>query len=350
MIVIDAKGNKHSIAYNEGLAKQLTDKGCPTGVITIHEENIYGDVNEYKAVFVREGECTATATLTYLVNGEEQTMDLGQVNDGLSINTNAITGLNISNELDPHSILVVTNKNTGDIQKHVLSEYDKLGLTQSGEYSFTIISRLGEGFSFDVRVIPSANTPELEESTVVISFAGTGTEGLNDILSFRNESIILPQIDRYGYDLLGFTDGNEVYSDKIDKVLFTANTLLEPVWKAKNITVKLYSNGNVTTLTADYGTEIELPAAEEREGYLFTHWARGDKKLSKSLSIDTEEEIVLEAVYQKISYVDDIVEMVPSADEEMVRISLICLNWVIGGIIVLLGIYGILVLVDKFDD
>ena len=70
--ITDQNGKTYGIKYNESVGAQLAASGCPSGVVTISEKTVYGDTVTYDAVYIRDGENTAVASLSCYQNGKTQ--------------------------------------------------------------------------------------------------------------------------------------------------------------------------------------------------------------------------------------------------------------------------------------
>ena len=89
IVIIDSTGKEYQIAYNTGVGKQLADYVCPSGIVTIKEKTIYGDETTYEAVYIAEGDNTASISLTCYKDGEKNTATYTQTDDGATITVDA---------------------------------------------------------------------------------------------------------------------------------------------------------------------------------------------------------------------------------------------------------------------
>lgn len=64
VVIIDENGRNYAIRYDESVGSQLLAQGCPSGILTIHEETVYGDQSEYQAIYIADNENTARITLS----------------------------------------------------------------------------------------------------------------------------------------------------------------------------------------------------------------------------------------------------------------------------------------------
>lgn len=291
--ITDSKGKQFHIRYNEGVGKQLTDLGCATGTITIEEATVYGDVATYHATFVRPNDHAASFLVSYTLDGESREMTITQENDGHHIEANVFQIRNVTDSLDPYSIVkIVKDDKTQEQQIYTVDEIRNMTWNTVGRYRFTCVSRLGFTFDFSVNIVP--------RQEVYIDFVGEGTSSLSRIVTYYKEKkISLPKLARYGYTLSGYTDADgKIYRDVIAEINFREGIVLTPIWEPNQYTVSF--DCDVPAMTVTYGKEYDLPVPAARTGYAFVGWVYDDVPLTDNhIAILLEGDVALTAKFEK---------------------------------------------------
>ena len=232
VVITNQAGKEYEIKYNESVGTQLARLGCPTGVVTITETTIYGDSVSYEAIYFAENDNTASITLAYRQENEQRIQSFDINANGTHIEVEAFSIDSIKDLLDKYSLVIVSD---GQREFPFAANQEATGVwTDPGEYQVKVVNRLGYYYTISVTVVESENA--------TIRFSGEGTESVKDILTkYGDQGIKLPEITRYGYELVGFEDDNgNVYSDEIAAISFKGTVVLNTVWKAKQYTVTYY--------------------------------------------------------------------------------------------------------------
>ena len=291
--VIDRKGNIFDIEYNRGVGQQLSEKGCATGVITIVESTLYGDSTSYQAVFISKDINTAIVTVNYKIGNEDKTTEITQHEKGLYFEANIFSLRNVVDSLDPYSIIkIVKDGKTHEQQVYCIKDVCDMTFGTAGRYEFTCVSRVGCTFDFCIEI----NSP----GEIRIDFEGIGSDSIQSIVThYQAQNIILPEATRYGYTLIGYSDGNgNIYNQSISEILFKADTILKPVWEAKQY--KINFDSNVLPLDVTFGEEYSLPIPVATAGYSFVSWTLDNEEISNNkLSILSEGDVNLVAKFEK---------------------------------------------------
>ena len=290
VVITDVNGKEYPIRYEESVENQLKVLNCPSGVVTINEQTVYGDSNSYKAVYINEGENTATIELSLYRDGNEEKQAFKQSNNGTHIETEAFSIASIQDELDPYSLIIVSDEKND--YAYAADQLTKDAWSDPGEYEIKVVNRLGYSFTIYLTVT--------ESDYATLMFSGEGTEDTQFILAtYGEQNVQLPKIERYGYNLVGYEDDDgNVYSDEIATIMFRGTVMLNAVWQAKQFTVTLQDpDGNtLNTLVMDYGKEYDLPTPELPEGFRFTGWSLNGTKLeSNVITLQSEGDITLVA-------------------------------------------------------
>ncbi len=294
--IIDKYNTVYTINYNEGVAKQLKEKNCPSGKITISESTIYGDKTEYDAIYIAPGENTASIKIAYYEYGEEKELTLTQEDNGKVIEADAFSILDVNDELDPYQLVSVSSTNQ-DTYRFVSDQDTVKSWTEKDNYTIKVVNQVGNEIAFNI------NVGDSNYST--ITFRGEGTENAKDILAKQGDkNISLPELTRYGYEFEGYKDSNDNLYTSIMKVVPDFNTIiLEPVWKAKECTVTFLNNLSEVyqTETAEYNSRIELPTIDLGAGLRFAGWSLNNEPVDTDTILITSEDMVLEPIVEEVS-------------------------------------------------
>lgn len=163
VLIIDSDGGQHAIRYSESVGKQLLADNCPSGIVTIHEETLYGDSVEYQAVYIAPGENQTELALTYTHGEENDAVILNSSNDGTEIiaDTFKITGLN--DPLDPYSLLIV--KHGQQEEAYTAKDTIETKWSDPGEYRITCVNRMGYGYT----VVLKMNAADMASATALVT-------------------------------------------------------------------------------------------------------------------------------------------------------------------------------------
>ncbi|MDI9243199.1 hypothetical protein [Fusibacillus kribbianus] len=336
VVIFDCNGKEYKINYNQGVGAQLAQQNCPSGVVTIRETTIYGDVAEYQAVFIAEGENTSSLTLTYHSKDGEKNKTYTQSDDGVSIETEAFSVKSLVDELDPYGLVIISD---GRNEFFYAADQESKGIwSDPGEYQVKVVNRLGYYYVINVTVVESDYT--------TIRFNGNGTESPQDILTtYGAQNVKLPVLTRYGFNLIGFEDeSGTLYSNEISTISFKGSVVLDAVWQAKQFTVTLQNpqGDEISTLVMDFGKEYELPVIDVESGLTFKGWSLNGTILESNLiTIESEGDITLTAV---VSGSADIVDNVGSSTDSSVEKNSSFVLVIVGiAVIFLVILYGMLV-------
>lgn len=165
VVITDAVGKQYAIKYNEGVAAQLAEQKCPSGIVTVTERTVYGDTVSYQAVYIARGDNTAKTTLAYFVGGKEQKATIDMTGAGCNIEAEVFRITDIVDELDPYNLITVSDgKNS---KRFVADQPLDAVWAKPGTYTVQVANRLGYGYSFTVTVTgPTGTVSALLAQTV----------------------------------------------------------------------------------------------------------------------------------------------------------------------------------------
>lgn len=296
VVVIDPAGKEYNIEYNLGVGQQLLDAGCPSGIVTVRERTVYGDEATYQAVYIAEGVNTTSIMLDYYADGTQDTIQYTQDDNGTSITVDAFEINSITDPLDPY--VLVTVSDASNSYHYVADQMTTGAWTTPGEYEIAVTNRLGHRYSINVIVADSGYSS--------LVFTGVGTESTKAIVTqYGEEHIALPDIQRYGYTLSGYTDENgQLYTDEIAKIMFKGTLSLNAVWEAKKCNIHFQDeigNSLADTVTVDFGSIYELPIPDLGDVEFLGWTIDGEDLDASAITIDSEDDIVLVASTRTMS-------------------------------------------------
>lgn len=292
--VRDCNNVEYKIKYNESVGQQLAAANCPSGIITIHEENIYGEAAEYQAIYISENDNTAIATIKYYLDKEEATISVSKIDSGKTvIEADAFTIEGIFDDLDPYGLVKIDDGT--DTYIYCIDEVINDIWAVPGDYEITCVNRLGYDYSFTIHIKESDN--------LVVDFYGDGAEEIESILTTLGATNIqLPVLEKAGYDFLGFMDesNGEIYSNTIEIVQKTGSLKLKALWNVRKAKLTLVGVDNkvIGVQEVTFGNEYELPILDNVEGLYFKGWKKDDVFIvDNMIRIDKDEDLIIYAVY-----------------------------------------------------
>lgn len=313
--IIDANGRTYSIQYDISVGDQLAAQGCPSGIVAIHEETVYGDKNEYKAIYIAEGDNTGRITLSFINNGIDTNETVNQEKTGAHFEVEAFSITSIEDPLDPFDIVTIhcSNESVHD-EVFTIDQLPNKAWATPGEYTLSLVNRLGYEFALTITV--------KESDYATIMFEGEGTDDTDYILtSYGEKSVQLPTLTRYGYEFVGYEDSKgNLYRDEINLVSFRGSETLRAIWEAKQYTLVLQdSNESVFgTLIIEFGKEYELPRPAFDSNVRFIGWMNEGILLeTNTITLDKEQDIILIAKVETLSSPDKDLEKTPDKIEEI---------------------------------
>ncbi len=291
--IIDEGGREYPIQYNSGVGAQLQTAGCPSGIVTIRERTVYGDEVSYQAVFIAEGENTASLTLRFFIDGAEQEEIYTQSDHGKVITVDAFRVSEVMDNLDPYTLVTISDANNEYF--YVADRMATDAWSAPGEYTVEVTNRLG--FSYSITVVVN------DSGYATLEFAGVGTEDTQTIITtFGEKNVALPMLTRYGYELAGFTDdAGNLHTGEIAEIMFKGTSVFNAVWKAKQYTLQFVdSEGNeiLAAQTIEFGHSYDLPVLDVTQ---YDGWSMDGKLLSSDkLTVEAEGDIKLVGMMKEL--------------------------------------------------
>ncbi len=148
--ITDSEGGQHIIRYSESVGQQLLADNCPSGIVTVREETMYGDFSEYPAVYIAPGDNTADLTLTYKHGDETKTSIYRASDNGSEITVDSFTITGLNDPLDPYALVIV--KHNQDEAAYTANEILNIVCSDPGKYIITCVNRMGYGYTVTLTV------------------------------------------------------------------------------------------------------------------------------------------------------------------------------------------------------
>ncbi len=294
--ITDCNGKEYPIEYEKSVGKQLEEAECPTGVISINEVTKYGDSNNYKAIFVRNGDNTGELEVEYNVAGEVKSKKVNKANANTTyIYADFFTLGSFSDEIDPYSLITIDQPNgykdfcAGD------NLTDGIWM-DSGEYTISVINRLGYKFSFKIN---------LTNDYSMIVFSGEGMEEKEDIITQQGEKdVSLGDVPvRKGYILKGYKDedGKEYNYETIDEIDFLGTKTLMPIWVSATCELIMLdqNDAEIEREEVEYGSSYTLHDPELDDDYDFVRWTRDGEEVSGEIQVDADRIVLIAETVKK---------------------------------------------------
>ncbi len=294
----DENGKEYNIEYKKSAGLQLEEQGCPSGEVTIYEENVYGNAVSYNAIYIQPNDNTSEVSISYKIDGVAHSKDYTQNLDEEKLVVDEFTITSFTDPLDKWAYVTVNDGKT--ISYFISGETDDTVWSLPGEYEIKCVNRLGYSFSFCVQVKESNRTE--------ITFSGIGSDDLQSInTEMWAEHVELPTPSRYGYKFMGYSDkdGN-MYTDEMPSVFEKGTIALTTNWKPLQFTMTIV-DAQKTDYIIEFGREIQLPKPMIDDGYEFVAWTlNGEKYNGNSFTLDTEADVTFVAEMKKIVTTEEV--------------------------------------------
>ena len=147
----DSENGLHIIHYGDSVGQQLLDERCPSGIVTVREETVYGDSTEYPAVYIAPGDNKTELTITYTQNKERKRIVFNQESgNGSVITADSFAISELYDPIDPYAVAII--KHNGYEAAYTAKDISDLVWSEPGKYSISCVNRMGYGFNISVTV------------------------------------------------------------------------------------------------------------------------------------------------------------------------------------------------------
>lgn len=296
IVIKNAQGQGYQIEYNVSVEKQLKEYNFETGIITIEEKTIYGDITTYQALYIAENDNTAKISINCYENDVQTIKTITSKDELTNLNTNGFSIASIVDEFDTYGIVIISKDNLEDYYC-IDEKIDKI-YTEGGIYTITLVNRLGYSYSFTINVSSKYYTTEI---------FGVGLENSQYLMYTDNDTLTLPELERYGYIFVGYKNSaGDIFSDEVQGILLKGSSALEAIWKAKQFNLEYIVDSSVYKQEAvSFGRTYTLPILQSTDTQEFIGWKNSNGDIITTLSIETEGDISLTAYYRLIEKAPD---------------------------------------------
>lgn len=289
---------EYDLAYNQNVEIQLISQKATSGKYKIVETNLCGDGSSdtsiYYAIYIAQ-ENTSEVSITYLENGQTVNTVLNNIDNGKIINTDSLVIENITNDLDPYSIVKIVYEGNTDIM--AIWELKNYKIQKQGNYQIYIVDRLGNVLKFVVNILNPVNSVILtyEDDSTQVAFVGVKTM-LKDGLTKEN------------YIFKGWTyQGLEAeYATSITPST-NEDLNLTSVWHHSIVNITWCDGDFVETTqavpedTIDFDTSKFYKEGFELVGFMWNHDGKNTFYTYRISSVPNVEEMSITAIYKKVS-------------------------------------------------
>ena len=172
--ITDSEGIQHNIRYSESVGQQLQAENCPSGIVTIHEQTMYGDSTEYQAVYIAPGDNQTELAIDYTHGKGNKTVVFNGSDDGKNIVADHFSIAKLYDPLDPYALVIVAHNQHED----VFTADEKIDTVWSdpGDYNITCVNRMGYGYTVPVTVVNSDKKPAVSSEIIQSTTAPVATQ------------------------------------------------------------------------------------------------------------------------------------------------------------------------------
>ncbi|MDR1939715.1 MAG: InlB B-repeat-containing protein [Clostridiales bacterium] len=261
---------RYDILYGVSVEYQLGLVNAPTGIYTVRETNVFGEFSEYEAVYIRPGDMTGEAVFEIFRDGILTERTIGKSN-AATVYAHGFILKALVNELDPYSIVKITKD--GNTRIYTFDEVADIWFAEGGVYSFTLVDRLGNDFSFEVIIDNPVGYAdiylelEFEDETITTYYrAFAGQEIELPIPTLSNELFVF---DGWVYDDTLITNGK--FTPDRSGTLYIWQQVTQ---RYTYLNFDTDGGGSIPSIKVEIGTPIELPTAQ-KDGWAFGGWEYG---------------------------------------------------------------------------
>lgn len=200
--ITDSQGATHNIVYSKSVGQQLQNDNCASGVVTVHEETIYGDFAEYQAVYIAPDDNSTSFRLIYTEGDKMENAVIDKANADFSVVADTFQIEEPKDPWDPYALIVVRH---GEIEEaYVACEAIEKTWSEPGDYSISCVNRMGYGYTIKVFIEKSDNTTEdasevsedTDQSVVIARRTENSELGMTPIPEDKGE----PEEDKQQFD------------------------------------------------------------------------------------------------------------------------------------------------------
>ena len=293
LIYEDKKTSYGIIPYGADAESYLSGKNAPSGKYKIVEKNAYGE-NIYYAIYLKPGDNLTNIETTRVYNSFSQTPILNKKYANVAFTANSFLIKSAENAHDPYGIVKISNT-AGEERIYQLAEVDNIKIDTSGEWTVSLIDRLGNTVDFYINIYTPSKICELtliDNGTVTKQFVSNG------------ERFELPEPlnSSPSYDFIGWESSDGKIYNGTFIIGFTEDTTLTALYRFKESTVLVYDGILIESYKTKPAETLVLPSNLSRPGlefYGYKYVLDGEERfcIGQLNSVPNVSELRLDAVY-----------------------------------------------------
>lgn len=250
-----------NIGYGEPVEAVLNGKNAPSGRYKIIEKDKFGGVNEYYAVYIKQGDLLTAVEMERSLNGLIENNTLNSRNAWTRFTADSFILRSAKNKLDPYGIVKITKEGEdGYVKIYQLDEVEDLIIDENGSYTVCLADRLGNFAEYYIDIVNAKKIYTLKMSG--------GSNFYSEKLISGGCSVELPVLGSEDSlkEFIGWKDKNG--NILTGRYVFTESedVVLEAVWRYKNTTVEVYDGNKIANFDVKPVSSVKLPEIS-RKGF-----------------------------------------------------------------------------------
>ncbi len=281
------------IPYGAEVQGYLEAKKAESGKYKIVEKNLYGET-VYYGVYLRPGDNRTSIETTRVYNSLSVSQSLSKENANSVFTANSFLIKSAENELDPYGLIKISN-NLGLEKTYQLSEVENVKIDARGEWTVSLIDRLGNVVNFYVNIYSPSEIHKLtlnDNGKITSLYVSDGEK-----VTLHN-----PVPDNPKYEFIGWEAADGTIYNGSFLFDFTEDTTLTALYRFVTTTVSVYDGIHIDTFETKPAQKLVLPDNLSRPGlqfYGYRYTLDNEDRLciGQLNSVPNVSELRLDAVY-----------------------------------------------------
>lgn len=281
------------IPYGAEVQGYLEAKKAESGKYKIVEKNLYGET-VYYGIYLRPGDNRTSIETTRVYNSLSVSQSLSKENANSVFTANSFLIKSADNELDPYGLIKISN-NLGVEKTYQLSEVENIKIDARGEWTVSLIDRLGNVVNFYVNIYSPSEIHKLtlnDNGKITSLYVSDGEK-----VTLHN-----PVPDNSKYEFIGWEAADGTIYNGSFLFDFTEDTTLTALYRFVTTTVSVYDGIHIDTFETKPAQKLVLPNNLSRPGlqfYGYRYTLDNEERLciGQLNSVPNVSELRLDAVY-----------------------------------------------------
>ena len=281
------------IPYGAEVQGYLEAKKAESGKYKIVEKNLYGET-VYYGIYLRPGDNRTSIETTRVYNSLSVSQSLSKENANSVFTANSFLIKSADNELDPYGLIKISN-NLGVEKTYQLSEVENIKIDARGEWTVSLIDRLGNVVNFYVNIYSPSEIHKLtlnDNGKITSLYVSDGEK-----VTLHN-----PVPDNPKYEFIGWEAADGTIYNGSFLFDFTEDTTLTALYRFVTTTVSVYDGIHIDTFETKPAQKLVLPNNLSRPGlqfYGYRYTLDNEDRLciGQLNSVPNVSELRLDAVY-----------------------------------------------------